>query len=239
MHLILLGSIMALLAALLLLGAGPGYQADLWDYNTGFAFMRIAAYGGLIAVVLAVVGLMTQHFKPRRAVFFGFAVIIIGGLCAYLPWKWQQRARAAPPIHDITTDTESPPPLIEVLPLRADAPNSAEYGGTAIADQQRRAYPDIQPLTLPMPIDAAFDRALEVASEMGWEIVSADRTGGRIEATATTPWFGFKDDVVVRLRRAELGTRVDVRSVSRVGRSDVGTNARRIRQFLEKLQEQV
>lgn len=237
MHLIVLGLIIALLGAALLLGAGPGYQAGLWEYSSGFDLMRLAAYVGLIAIVLAVLGLIVQQFKPRRAAVIGVLTLAIGAATAYLPWSWQQRARSVPPIHDITTDTENPPRFVEVLPLRNDAPNPAEYGGPEVAAQQREAYPDIRPLTLPMPVEAAFDRALEAAREMGWEIVATDRAAYRIEATATTPWFGFKDDVVIRVRRSELGARVDVRSVSRVGRSDVGTNARRIREFLTRLEE--
>jgi uncharacterized protein (DUF1499 family) len=91
------------------------------------------------------------------------------------------------------------------------------------------------PLTIDEPPERAFLRALEAARDMGWEIVDSDPARGRIEATDTTPWYGFKDDVVVRVRAEGSGSRIDVRSVSRVGRSDVGTNARRIEDYLEKL----
>jgi uncharacterized protein (DUF1499 family) len=146
-----------------------------------------------------------------------------------------QKAQLVPPIHDITTDTEQPPQFQAVLPLRADAPNPAEYGGAEIAGQQRQGYPDIAPLALEQPSAEAFRRALEAARGMGWDIVAADSVAGRIEATATTAWFGFKDDVVVRITPAGSGSRVDVRSVSRVGKSDVGANAERIREFLGRL----
>jgi uncharacterized protein (DUF1499 family) len=106
-----------------------------------------------------------------------------------------------------------------------------------VAAQQRRAYPDLSPVTLSAPPDQAFAAALAVAQGKGWEIVTADSAGGRIEATDTTRWFGFKDDVVIRLTEWGAGTRVDVRSVSRVGRGDAGTNARRIREFLDELSE--
>jgi uncharacterized protein (DUF1499 family) len=237
MHLLVLGLIVALLSGGLLLGAGPAYQAGLWDFRTGFEFMRIAAYGGLVAVVLGLFGLITQHSKRRAAVIIGILTLVIGGVTAFVPWSWQARARNSPPIHDITTDTDHPPRFVDVLPLREDAPNPAEYGGPEVAAEQRQAYPDIQPLTLAMPPDAAYDRALRVAEALGWEIVSTDRAAGRIEATATTSWFGFKDDIVIRVRRSELGARVDIRSVSRVGRGDVGTNARRVREFLSRLEE--
>jgi uncharacterized protein (DUF1499 family) len=97
------------------------------------------------------------------------------------------------------------------------------------------AYPDIEPLILTMPPETAFNRALGIARDRGWDIVGTDPHDGRIEATATTFWFGFRDDVVVRVSPAPGGSRVDVRSVSRVGRGDAGTNANRVRLFLKEM----
>src|SRR5207245_2074399 len=111
----------------------------------------------------------------------------------------------------------------------------AAYGGPAVAAQQHRAYPDLRPVTLPEPPPRAFERALAVARAQGWEIVESSPAEGRIEATDTTRWFGFKDDVVVRVRPEGAGSRVDVRSLSRVGRSDVGKNAARLRAYLRAL----
>ncbi len=165
-------------------------------------------------------------------------VIIIAGLViAVAAVLLLMLARSVPPINDITTDTENPPEYMAILPLRADAPNSAEYGGAAIAAQQLEAYPDIVPLVVDKPVDEVFDEALAAAQSMGWEIVASVKAEGRIEAIATTSWFRFKDDVVVRLTPLQRGTRVDVRSHSRVGRSDIGTNAHRIREYLSHLRE--
>jgi uncharacterized protein (DUF1499 family) len=160
---------------------------------------------------------------------------VLGAAAALVPYRWMQQAQRVPPIHDITTDTERPPEFQAVLPLRADAPNPAAYGGPEVAAQQRAGYPDIAPLTLELPPAEAYRQALDAAREMGWELVAADSAEGRIEATATTGWFGFKDDVVVRVAPAGAGSRVDVRSVSRVGKSDVGANAERIREYLARL----
>ncbi|HXY62332.1 MAG TPA: DUF1499 domain-containing protein, partial [Nitrospirota bacterium] len=110
------------------------------------------------------------------------------------------------------------------------------YPGAEIAAQQRAAYPDIRSIILPVTPGIAFDSALKVVRSMGWRIIEADATAGRIQASATTFWFGFTDDVVVRIISAAGGCKVDVRSVSRVGRSDLGTNAKRIRTFLRKLE---
>ena len=140
-----------------------------------------------------------------------------------------------PPIHDISTDTKRPPEFVAILPLRADAPNPSEYGGPEVAAAQIGAYPDLQTHRMDAAPAQAFERAQQAARGLGWEIVSADPTAGRIEATATTFWFGFKDDVVIRIEPDAAGSRVDVRSLSRVGGSDVGANAARIRAFLQAL----
>ena len=125
----------------------------------------------------------------------------------------------------ITTDTEKPPQFKRPL----------SYGGPQVAEQQRKAYPDIQPAVLAAGPEAAFARALAAAQAMGWDIVDAQPKEGRIEATATTFWFGFKDDVVVRITPLAAGSRIDVRSKSRVGRGDTGTNAQRVRAYLKRL----
>jgi uncharacterized protein (DUF1499 family) len=140
-----------------------------------------------------------------------------------------------PPIHDITTDTDRPPAFVAIVPLRADAANPIDYAGTEVGAKQRQGYPDIAPATLAVPPNQAFDRALAAARSMGWELVASDPASGRIEATDTTFWFGFKDDIVIRVAPAPGGSRVDIRSLSRVGVSDVGTNAARIRKYLGAL----
>jgi uncharacterized protein (DUF1499 family) len=109
------------------------------------------------------------------------------------------------------------------------------YGGEKIASQQRDAYPDLQPLLLDVPPLQAFERALATVHEMGWDLVAADAAAGRIEATDTTFWYGFKDDVVIRVRPSDDGSRIDVRSLSRVGGGDAGTNAKRVRGYLDTL----
>jgi uncharacterized protein (DUF1499 family) len=156
---------------------------------------------------------------------------------AAIPLYFLAQARSVPPIHDITTDTEKPPQFVAILPLRASAANPPGYD-PKVGEVQKGAYPQIRPLALAVPPAAAFARALAAAREMGWEIVAAEEKEGRIEAVATTRWFGFKDDVVVRLTPAAGGARVDVRSKSRVGRSDVGANAKRIERFLMLLTTQ-
>ena len=119
--------------------------------------------------------------------------------------------------------------------MRAGGPVGVTYPGAETATKQRSAYPDIKTAELAMPPDAAFARALDTAKSFGWAIDASDAQSGRIEATATTPWFGFHDDIVIRVMPAANGSRVDIRSLSRVGRGDMGVNAKRIRAYLAKL----
>jgi uncharacterized protein (DUF1499 family) len=217
-----LAGLAALAGSVLLLGAGLGVRADLWHYRTGFMLLAAAAFIGLAAAALSILVLSLAKLR-RRGFRVPMAALAVGAAVALVPWQLQQHARSLPAIHDISTDTENPPRL------------AAAYGGQAIAEQQRKAYPEIQPLVLAVPPSVAFSRARDAAEELGWQIIAADRAAGRIEAVATTFWFGFKDDVAVRISAVRGGSRIDVRSVSRVGRSDAGANARRIREYLALL----
>jgi len=141
------------------------------------------------------------------------------------------------PIHDISTDIIDPPEFVAVAELRGPDDNPVEYAGAETAEMQTNAYPDIETIVLLDPRSFVYEMALQVVHDMGWELVDSSLTEGRIEATATTPYVGFKDDVVIRVRAARAETLVDVRSKSRVGRGDMGANAARIREFRENLIE--
>ena len=138
-------------------------------------------------------------------------------------------------IHDITTDTENPPTFVALLAVRNACRNGSAYGGARVAAEQRVRYPDIQPLLLTTAPAAAFQNAWNAARAMNWAIAAAAEKEGRIEATATTRVLRFKDDVIIRITPHDSSTRVDVRSVSRLGRNDFGTNAKRIRRFFDSL----
>lgn len=230
--------VLAVLAALALLVAGPGTRLELWDFRFGFTLMRWALYGGLAAAVLAVIVLLIPAGR-RAGMMVPIAAIVIGLATAAVPYSFARTAQSVPRIHDISTDTVDPPEFVAILPLRADAPNPPEYAGQETAQQQREAYPDIQTLEVDNWPTLVFEDALETARAQGWEIVEASESEGRIEATATTLWFGFKDDVVIRIRGDNDGSVIDVRSKSRIGLSDVGANAARIRGYLEDLQQRL
>ncbi len=230
------GLLLAAAAAAAAVVAGPGTRIGWWSFGTGFAMLRWGAYTGLAGAAVSFAAGVTARPGPgRKSTRMAVAGLLIGLSAVAVPWGCLRIARSVPAIHDITTDAENPPAFAALLPVRREAPNGAEYGGPEVAAEQRAAYPDLRPARLPVPPGEAFDRALAAAQKMGWTIAAAERADGRIEATATTFWFGFKDDVVVRVSPDGSGSRIDVRSVSRVGRSDLGTNARRIRKYLRLL----
>ena len=230
------GFVLALAAAVIVLGAGLGYRIGVLELRASFTMLRVGAYVGIAAGVVSLAGAGGSVVRRRHArdLVAGVLGIAIGAVCYALPARQQAIAREVPPIHDITTDTDDPPAFVAVLPLRADAPNTAEYEPQA-APLQREAYPDLGPIILDAPPAEGFAHALAAVRDMGWELVDDDAAAGRIEATDTTFWFGFKDDVIVRVRPAGGGSRIDVRSVSRVGLSDVGANAKRIREYASRV----
>ncbi len=227
----------AVIALLLLALAGPGSQLSLWSFGTGFQLMRWALYLGAGAAGIALLLLLIPKTRAGNATLLVVA-LLVGLGSAWVPWNGYRTARSVPPIHDITTDTVNPPQFVAVLPLRVDARNPPEYAGEEVAKQQRKAYPDLTTLVLTQAPGEVFNKALASAKDMGWEIVAEVPSEGRIEATATTLWFGFKDDVVIRIVADGSGSRMDLRSKSRVGGSDIGTNAARIRSFVDKFNNQ-
>jgi uncharacterized protein (DUF1499 family) len=230
------GLALATVAGLALLLAGPGHRFGWWSLGTGFGIIRFAAYGGIAAAAVSAAALILAPLRgQRRGMFRALAGLVIGLITVGVPAYYLHTARSVPPIHDVTTDTENPPAFEAVLPLRAEAPNPASYGGPAVAAQQRAAYPDIAPADYPVATGAAFEAALAAGRDMGWTIVAADAAAGRIEAIDRTFWFGFVDDIVIRVRPTDAGSRIDVRSTSRVGVSDIGTNAARVRAYLAEL----
>ena len=228
------------IAAAALLALGPlGWRVGWWHFRFAFfSLMPWAAYCGLAAMALAVLALLFgRRSIAGRQIAIGVIAFLIGAAIAYVPWQYSEMRGMVP--NDITTDLQNPPPYVAVLALRkaATSPNTGEYKGAKIAEQQQRSYPDIAPVMLASASDEAFARALEAARRMGWTIVETDPLTGRIEASDRTRWFGFIDDIVVRIAAADGGSRVDVRSSSRVGTGDFGTNAARVRRYLAALRQ--
>jgi uncharacterized protein (DUF1499 family) len=231
--------IVGLLCGLTELIAGPGYRMSWWSFGTGIVMIRWAATVALGAAAIGLIAaLLAGYGGARRNVRTGLVALIAGLVVAGPPVVLWNRVQQLPRIHDVTTDTDNPPAYVAVLPLRQGARNPVQYQASTAAEQ-KRGYPDVAPVVLPLPPAQAFARAESAARAMGWDIVAVSPDDLRIEATDTSLMFGFKDDVVIRVASlADVGTpgsRIDVRSLSRVGGSDFGVNAKRVRAFLRKL----
>jgi uncharacterized protein (DUF1499 family) len=243
----ILGVALAVFALAAAFFSGTGHKMGLWDFRFGLKLIEYAIYAGLAAGFLGLLGLIVSFVSGAGSkVTSAIALIIGGGIGGFLAMQ-VVAAGAAPMIHDITTDMEDPPIFVEVVALRGPDSNTLDYENKMaplafgkpekefVVVLQAGAYPQIKPLLLERSIEDTFALAEDLVAARGWELVSANMEEGRIEATDTTKWFGFKDDVVLRLRSEGEGTRVDMRSVSRVGMSDTGLNAARIEAFLADL----
>jgi uncharacterized protein (DUF1499 family) len=197
----------ALLGALVAAASGPAVRTGLASFTVGILMLPAAGLLGFAAALLALLALW-RGGRVGRAL----TALVVGLAIAAIPAAAYVQARSLPRINDISTDPQEQ------------------------SEESRRAYPDIQPLRLPAAPNVAFERAKGAIEEAGWQLVREDASAGRLEAVATTFWFGFKDDVIVRVAADGGGSRVDVRSKSRVGKGDLGTNAQRIRTYLRRLQ---
>lgn len=229
---LLVVAIFAVLAVgLMMCGARFGF----WEPIVGFGLVR--SYLNPIAYCvtgLGVVGLIYQLAIRNRAgaVKAGIASLVGLGLMAPMIYGKIQPPVRYPPIHDISTDTNNPPIFMVLDDNRVGAKNTLVYGGSEVAAQQKKVYPDIAPIQSSKSASEAYAEALLIGKAMGWEIVAQDPSDLRFEATARTSVYRFVDDIVVVVTPEENASRIDIRSVSRVGRSDKGVNAARIRKFV-------
>ena len=232
-------AIIGLLAvALMMFGARLG----LWEPLVGF--LLYINYLNPIGYVLSALGVGAAVFHIRRrqtpaALAAGLALVI--GLACLTPMIMNTvlPGEDLPPIHDITTDTANPPVFLALDDSRPGAKNTLVYGGAEIAEMQLAAYPDIGPIKSDLGPEAAYERALSIARDAaGWDIVAANADSLRFEASTTTPVLYFTDDIVVVVGEEGEASRIDVRSVSRIGRGDRGVNAERIRKFRDAFEDQ-
>lgn len=248
---------LSLLAAVLSLGglaaaliASIGSGLGLWHFGVGFTVLRYAFYaaaaGGVLALVAIIAGLVRRTGPGRLNLLSLVAALLFS---AYL-LQLVATARSVPAIHDASTDLEDLPSFTR-LEVRADNLEKVPDEGRpelARLDPESRwkaihrgAYGDLRTVRLPADVADTTERAAALARSRGWDIATVDAKAGIVEATATSLFFRFKDDVVIRVRpdpQRPGGSLVDMRSISRVGGSDVGMNAKRIRAFLADLQSE-
>jgi hypothetical protein len=233
------------IAAALLASAGTA--AEAWTFRTGFVILRYAFYAAVAGGVLSIIALfVARRDGPRTRRTNLAALLIAAGFVVYLGMHIVT-AKRVPAIHDVTTDLTDPPMLV-TLPLRADnlekIPDNGDARLAALDPESRwkalhrAGYGDLRGARIALSPAAAFARAKALVAKRGWDVASANSRTGTIEATDTSLFFRFKDDVVIRVRPDPAragGSIVDLRSISRVGGSDIGVNAKRIRAFLTDL----
>ncbi|WP_198333040.1 DUF1499 domain-containing protein [Psychrobacter aquimaris] len=229
----ILVGLISLISILLVTLAGPLYKFGLVDLATAFAGFKFGVFAGIAALVLLGIQLLFKRDTASLSSALTSAVLAITAIA--IPLSMINTAKNVPPIHDISTDLVNPPEFVAIAPLRADAPNPIAYDGIETAEQQRAAYPELQTLNYPQSKSELVEATKQAIDNLGWELVNADADKGIIEATDRTMWFGFKDDVVVRIIDNDNERLLDIRSKSRVGGSDLGKNAARIHKFIEEL----
>ena len=225
--------------------AAKGSTWGWWTWQTGL--MKLTMGWGIklmmIAVVLALLALIASFIiKPRNGIIFAIIALLIPVSGMVYGKQIRTKAAGLPFIHDVSTDTNNPPEFSDVvLAARGSDSNPPHYlgkkiprGEQLVADAQRDGYPDLTTMNVNANIIDVYNSTLAAIESMGWEIHTQDQATGVIEATDTTFWYGFKDDVIVRLTAVDdVTTAMDVRSLSRVGGSDIGKNADRITQLLQ------
>lgn len=229
-RLALLAAVISVMAVLgLRLGVMPLGMALFVGLGGGFVV-------ALVAILLSLVGLVQTLMRGLPGRGIAFASVFLALAIVAPVGNAIMAGSSVPPIHDISTDLSDVPVFVAVRAHRVPSDNALDRTSPeGLADMQRAAYPDLVPAQINDHPGMVFEKAVDVARAMGWDIVSVAVEEGRIEATATTAIMGFKDDIVIRVRADGEGSVVDVRSASRVGESDLGANARRIRAFLTAL----
>jgi uncharacterized protein (DUF1499 family) len=211
------------------------------DYAAGFAALGAGLALALVAIGLAMLGFIRIWQEGRRGLGSAVKGMLLAMLILAYPAWFAVKAMTLPPINDITTDTENPPAF-----SRSHAALEARGGRIppevppAVREAQREAYVQIAPLTLDVGPEEAFELVRKAATKRGWQIIEEVKPGGRVglgrlEAVDRTFLLRLPDDITVRLRPRADGTRIDIRSASRMGTHDLGANARRIRSFLEEV----
>ena len=219
-----------MVVALLVLLAGPVTKFGLLPWQAGLGIFALAALLAGIGGLISLVALLRRRGGLVAVIAAAAGIAAFAVLMATVV-----AARAVPPINDITTDPVNPPAFVAITTATRGADAAPLGYDPGFAAQQTAAYPEVRPLLVESPPAEVFPRMLAAAKAMDGEIVSTDQATGRIEATATVPGWGFKDDIVVVMSPNGNGTRVDVRSKSRVGKSDLGVNAARIQEYLGRI----
>jgi uncharacterized protein (DUF1499 family) len=254
-HMLRLSVLVSVILPLFIAVAAIGTRFGWWSWVTGFGTltMQVGVAWIMLALVLALLSLYAVLVtRPWGGWAMALVALVIPVGALVYAVSVMATARALPPIHDISTDPAAPPQFSQaildaregiprvnpILPptenrTRFDPAKLTPFSGRTFAELQAEAYPEIKPVMLAnTPVADAYAKAKAAALAQGWALVTDNPAAGILEATATTSWYGFRDDIVIQVRAEGAASRVDARSVSRVGVSDLGANAARLKKFL-------
>lgn len=226
-------SLVSLIAFLLVILPGPLYKFGIVELGVAFTGFKFGVYAGGAALVLLIV--QALFMRKTLTLSSGVIALVFSVVAIAMPLNMMNKAEGVPAIHDISTDLVNPPKFVAIAPLRANASNPVEYAGEETAVQQRKAYPELVTLSFAQSKADLMTASEQAVKNLGFAVVSENTATGIVEATDTTTWFGFKDDVVIRIKDEGSQRFVDIRSKSRVGRSDLGKNAERIHSIINEL----
>jgi hypothetical protein len=247
-RLTLLAAVLSFGAVVAALVAAYGSGQEWWHFRFGLKALRYCFYAAVAGGLAAIVAIVLRRRGGGRIGVVNLLAIVVSLAFGFYLYNLYRTARSVPPIHDVTTNLEDYPRFYQ-LRVRDDNLANVPANGRPELERlsprdrwmtlHREAYGDLRTLRVPWPVAETVRRAEALARERGWEVATVDTTQGVLEAVATSRFFRFKDNVIVRVRPLSEGggSMVDMRSISRVGVSDVGANARRIRAFMEELGE--
>lgn len=210
------------------------------EYNVAYVLLAAGFAIALIAGLLAAAGFVVIWNDGLRGLGSAIVAFVISAAILGFPLFEAARSAALPPIADITTDFKDPPRFAAVALSRPRGANAPLYAGGETSAMQRAAYPAVKPLEVDASPDEAFNTVSSLVEQNGWRVLDSisPRSGerdGLIEAVALTPVMGFREDVSIRIRQSENGVVIDMRSASRYGKSDFGSNARRVEFFMRQI----
>ena len=229
---------LSLFAALMAALAVLGHRLGIIDFQPALLGLMGGTVAGLLAIFVGLIGTLNAIKAKESEITSTMAGLTLGFLVVTPVFLTALVGAGVPCIHDITTNLEHPPEFVAIETLRTSAHNSLDrLKPENLIALQKEGYPDLGPIWINHSFDQVFEQTVALVKKRGWEIVAIAAEEGKIEATDTTPIMGFKDDVVIRVQAMGSRTRVDMRSASRVGESDLGVNAARIRLFLDDLEK--
>lgn len=209
------------------------YRMQLWEMRTSFNLIKFTGYASIAMLALVILIGIYALFKQQKDIVKSCTLTAILLAIPVVGLSLQAtKAKSLPFLHQVSTDTVNLPQFEKVITLRGENSNPLAYDREKLAPLQLAAYPELQSIISKLNTEQAFSKSVKTANELGWEVVAQNQQEGIIEAVDTTLLWRFKDDIAIRIEATETGSKIDLRSISRVGGTDLGANAARITKFI-------